>query len=187
MKSKYGDKASGMATRALNFFTEFAIRGQIQGVGLGSIPEEWAQNLGTGFIDAKSKSNKRSRRDYGLVELGFLRVGGFWSCFLISLQVHRLWRYDGNVPKELIGRYGKFPKSVQFQDLHRALRALGYEPLLIADEPDSDITRYRIPRTSMLIGVVAKAEDGSNSMPVGAIWAMHHSENSDVWARPVKG
>jgi hypothetical protein len=123
MESKCDSKPEpGSVTSALNFFAGLAVNGQIQGVGLNSAPEQWAENLGTDFLDDKSKSNKRLRRDYGLAELGFFRVNGLWSCFLISLQVHRLWRYDDNVPQKLLERYGEFPKSAQFEDVCGVLR-----------------------------------------------------------------
>jgi hypothetical protein len=119
--------------------------------------------------------------------LGFFRADGLWSCFLVSLQVHRLWRYEDNVPQKLLDRYGEFPKSVQFEDVHRALRAHGYEPQLIADEQGSNITKYHVPPANILIGVVSKDAEESNSLPAGSVWSMHLSENSDIWARPVKG
>jgi hypothetical protein len=172
---------------ALGFFVDFAVNGHIQGVSLNSTPEEWIESLGTDFVDDKSKKNKRMRRDYGLIELGFFRVDGSWSCFLISLQVHRLWQNDGNVPRKLVDQYGEFPKQVQFQELHIALRALGFDPQLIADEHSSDIARYHIPGANVLIGVVAKAAEEPNSIPAGAVWAMHLSANSEVWARPPSG
>ena len=165
---------------ALEFLTDFITSGQVEGVGLNSTLEEWAENLGTGYIDDKSRSGKQLRRDYGLVELGFLRVNKLWSCFLISLQVHRLWRYDDNVPQKLVDRYGEFPGSFQFQDVDRALLALGYEPKLIADEHGSDIARYHVRVANLTIGVVATTSDVSNSLPVGSVWAMHLSGNSDI-------
>jgi hypothetical protein len=172
---------------ALEFYTDFVTSGLVQGVGLHSTLEVWTDNLGTSCIDDKSRSGKQLRRDYGLIELGFLRVNKSWSCFLISLQVHRLWRYDDNVPQKLVDRYGEFPRSLQFQDFDRAVRALGYEPELIADDHDSDIARYHVAVANVLIGVVAKATEEPDSLPVGSVWAMHLSENSGIWARPVKG
>jgi hypothetical protein len=172
---------------ALEFFTNFVTSGRVEGVGLNSTLGEWADSLGSDYIDDKSRSGKQLRRDYGLVELGFLRRNKLWSCFLISLQVHRLWQYDDNVPQALIDRYGEFPRSLQFQDLDRALLALGYEPKPIADEDGSDIARYSISVSNVLIAVIARAAEESNYPPVGSVWAMHLSGNSDNWARPVKG
>jgi hypothetical protein len=171
---------------ALKFFTDFALNGQIEGVGLNSTPAEWAEGLGTDFIDDKSKSGKRLRRDYGLVELGFVRAEGSWSCFLISIQAHRLWQYHSNVPRKLIEKYGEFPRSVQFDEVRRALHALGYEPELVADEHRSDTARYRIPGAKVLIAVVSR-EAESDYLPTGSIWSMELSESSDIWARPHKG
>jgi hypothetical protein len=172
---------------ALSFFVDFAVNGHIEDVGLNSTPEEWAESLGTDFVDDKSKSNKRLRRDYGLVELGFFRAGGLWSCFLISLQAHRLWRDDGNVPQKLIDRYGEFPRSVQFEQFRRALSMLGYEPQPIVDDQGSHTARYYMPFTKALIAVVSNEVQKFDCMPVGSVWAMHLSENSNIWSRPPKG
>jgi hypothetical protein len=171
---------------ALDFFTDFAVNGHVEGVGLNSTPEEWTENLGPDFIDDKSKSNKRMRRDYGLVELGFFRADGLWNCFLISLQAHRLWRH-GDVPQKLVDRYGEFPRSIQFDEVRRVLSALGYEPELIADEQGSDTVRYHIPATNILIAVASAEVEEFEYLPAGSVWAMHLSQGSDVWARPRKG
>lgn len=184
MESKYIGNSYGFPDSVLNFLADFAIPGQIEGVGLNSAPEEWAENLGTDFIDEKSKSNKRLRRDYGLVELGFFRSDRRWKCFLISLQAHRLSRCDDHVPQILVDRYGEFPRSIQFEDVRRILRARGYEPESTEGEDGSDTARYRIPATGVLIAVVSRED--LNNVPQGSVWSMHLSESSDIWTRPRK-
>jgi len=169
---------------ALSFFVDFALNGRIEGVGLNSPPEEWAKGLGTDFVDDKSKSGKRMRRDYGLVELGFLRSDGLWACFLISLQAHRLWRYPDGVPQKLLDRYGEFPRSIQFEDVRSALRVHGREPQLIADGNGADTARYHVPSANVLIAVVAGEAEQLNDLSAGSVWSMHLSEDSGAWARP---
>jgi hypothetical protein len=169
---------------APNFFVDFAVNGQVEGVSLNSTPEDWTLNLGPEFIDDKNKNNTRMRRDYGLVELGFLRAEGLWNCFLISLQVHRLWRNNNNVPPRLVARYGEFPKSVPFRELRTILSEVGYEPQLIADQGPSDTARYHIPSTGVLIGVVSKEAGEHDNAPAGSVWSMHLSQSSNTWARP---
>lgn len=169
---------------ALSFLVDFALNGRIEGVGLNSPPEQWAESLGTDFIDDRSKSNKRMRRDYGLVELGFHRSEGSWACFLISLQVHRLWRYPDGVPQKLLGRYGEFPRSIQFEEVRSALQLHGSEPQLIADDNGADTARYYVPPVNVLIAVVAGEAEQLNDLSAGSIWSMHLSEETDVWTRP---
>jgi hypothetical protein len=168
----------------LDFFAGFAVSGRVEGVGLSSSPEDWSEHLGTAYVDDKSKSKKRLRRDYGLVELGFYRGAGGWQCFLISIQAHRLWWDSNNVPARLLSKYGSFPRAVSFEELRRSLRSLGHEPSLIEDQEPSDQTRYYIPETKVLVGVHSPKQQEADDMPRGTIWAMHLSDDSDNWARP---
>jgi hypothetical protein len=171
---------------ALNFFVDFAVSGRVEGLGLDSVPEDWARHLGKDYIDDISKSKKRLRRDYGLVELGFCRPAGVWRCFLVSIQAHRLWWDSDNVPAKLRSKYGSFPRAIVFEDLRRGLSALGHEPSLIEDAEPSDQTRYYMPETKILVGVNSPKRQKTHDMHSGAIWAMHLSEDADVWARPRK-
>jgi hypothetical protein len=171
---------------ALNFFVDFAVSGRVEGVGLDSAPEDWSEHLGKDYIDDISKSKKRLRRDYGLVELGFYRPGGAWRCFLVSIQAHRLWWDNHNAPAKLRSKYGPFPRVILFEDLRRELSALGHEPSLIEDEDPSDQTRYYMPEAKILIGVNTPKPQEEDDIPSGAIWAMHLSEDADIWARPRK-
>jgi hypothetical protein len=170
---------------ALDFFVDFAVTGRVEGVSINSTPEDWSDRLGADFIDDESKSKKRMRRDYGLVELGFYRVEGAWRCLGIGIQVHRLWWNSDNVPAKLRSRYGDFPRIVPFEDLRERLSALGHEPRLIEDEQPFEYTRYYIPDTKILIGVLSpeRGED-FDDMPAGMLWAMHLSDDSEIWARP---
>lgn len=169
---------------ALDFFVDFALNGRIQGVGLNSTPEMWTEDLGTDYIDDKSKNGKRLRRDYGIVELGFVRKNGLWSCFLISLQAYRLWRYADCVPQKYLDGYGEVPRSIQFEDVRNALRVHGCEPQLIADDNGADTARYYVPPVNVLIAVVAGEAEQLNDLSAGSIWSMHLSEDSGAWARP---
>lgn len=171
---------------AVDFLTDFAVSGHVEGVGLPSAPEDWSEHLGTDYIDDISKSKKRLRRDYGLVELGFGRAEGAWRCFLISIQAHRLWWDNDNVPAKLRSKYGAFPRVVPFEDLRARLSALGHEPHFIEDQVPSDQMRYYISETKIIVGVHSAKKQEADDIPSGAIWAMHLSDDSDTWARPHK-
>ena len=172
---------------SLDFFVGFAASGRVEGVGLNSAPEDWSDHLGADFIDDKSKSKKRLRRDYGLVELGFSREDGGWRCFVISIQVHRLWWHDELVPEKLRSKYGEFPKAVSFEELCRRLEALKLVPRLIPDEPPGEHDRYYINETKILIDVPSSRRLGDpEGIPSGSISSMHLSRGSEVWAQPRK-
>lgn len=170
---------------ALDFFIDFAVTGRVEGVGLNSKPDDWSEHLGAGYVDDKRKN--QMRRDYGLVELGFARVERAWRCAAISIQAHRLWRDANNVPPKLRRRYGVFPRTIQFEEMRKRLRALDHEPRLIDDQQSSDHERYYVPETKILIYVLSvKPSDDLDGMPPQRLWSMNLSVDSEIWAMPLR-
>ncbi|MEU6488083.1 hypothetical protein [Streptomyces sp. NPDC046887] len=96
------------------------------------------------------------RRDYGLVELSFAEGGeGAWSCFGISVQVHRLRTGDASaVPEPLREAYGPFAPKLTFDRLSAALTARGLS-IELEDGTGEDVHRYRVPQSGARIFVVA--------------------------------
>lgn len=170
---------------ALDFFIDFAITGQVEGVGLNSKPDDWSENLGADYVDDRRKN--QMRRDYGLVELGFARVERTWRCATISIQAHRLWWHADNVPPKLRRRFGAFPRSIPFEETRKRLRELDHEPHPIDDQQKSDHERYYVPGTKILIYVLsAKPADDLDGMPPQTLWSMNLSVDSEVWAMPLR-
>lgn len=164
-------------TSALDLLADIATRGVVEGAGIRATPAEWERAIGSDFVDDRVK--KRFRRDYGLVELGFWRVGGEWRCGLFALQVHRLWSGAETIgPASLRTRYGEFPPSVAFADLRPRLPELRYIP-------DSDTTRYEryyLPGSKVAIMVSVSNVDGGP--PAGSVWALHLTDEPDIPLRP---
>ncbi|MET8685875.1 hypothetical protein ABZV77_16800 [Streptomyces sp. NPDC004732] len=108
----------------IDFYVETVLRQTVLGVPLGSSPEEWENKLGGDFLDDARKG--RMRRDYGLVEIAFVRRAGAWESVSVSLQIHRMARgLDGIVPRPLTDIHGDFSPQVPLDVFLRALRAQG--------------------------------------------------------------
>ncbi|MFJ4872635.1 hypothetical protein [Streptomyces sp. NPDC088757] len=138
----------------LDFYAHVAARGDVLGAGLSTPPAAWEAALGSDCLD--DASHGLMRRDYGLVELSFEETGGAWSCFGISVQVHRLGTGDASmVPPPLLHAYGHFASRVQYDDLSAAVTRLGYSIEPDNDATTTDVHRYRVPETGTRIFVVA--------------------------------
>ncbi|MBX9359802.1 hypothetical protein ACF09Y_34885 [Streptomyces massasporeus] len=154
----------------LDFYARVATRGHVLGLGIGTQPAAWEAKLGTDFLDAEDGS--LLRRDYGLVELSFQEEAGAWSCFGVSVQVHRLRRdTEASVPAGLRGAYGVFAPSTRFEDLAAAIAGLGCS---LQPEPDEDGTpedmrRYRVPESGVRIFVRAEEHAGRQA---GEVWSL---------------
>ncbi len=91
----------------LDFYAHVATRGDVLGAGISDPPEAWEAALGSDCLD--DVSHGLMRRDYGLVELSFEEADGAWSCFGISVRIHRLSTGDASmVPPPLRNAYGSF-------------------------------------------------------------------------------
>ncbi|MEV4788180.1 hypothetical protein AB0K53_22485 [Streptomyces tuirus] len=154
----------------LDFYARVATRGDVLGVGIGTQPAAWEAVLGTDFLDAEDGS--LLRRDYGLVELSFQEEGGAWSCFGVSVQVHRLrWDTGSSVPAALRGAYGVFAPSTRFDDLAAAVAGLGcsLEPEPDEDGMSEDMRRYRVPESGVRVFVRA---EGHAEERAGEVWSL---------------
>lgn len=166
-----------------DLLADIAVDGVIEGVGIGSTPQECVGALGTDFVDEKAR--KRFRRDYGLVELGFFRVDDAWRCGTFTVQTHRLWRFhDSTGPALLRAKYGDFVKSVAFDDLRNRLAGRGQSTIRIADRKPGDQQRYYLADSTVLITVVGDGSDGEDYPPPGSVWSLSLSDNAEAWLRP---
>ncbi|WAL66853.1 hypothetical protein ORV05_03325 [Amycolatopsis cynarae] len=166
------------------FLAGFAMTGRIEGVGLDSTPDEWERQLGSDFVDDHDR--KQFRRDYGLVELGFWREEGNWTCGLISVQVHRLWHDRETIgPAGLREKHGDFPKAVRFVELRDELGRSGNELVLVEDEVPNGYRRYYVPpgKAVMLVDAAPGPRDPEDP-PYGSLWSL--SAAPLPWINPMK-
>ncbi|MFE6460382.1 hypothetical protein [Streptomyces cinereoruber] len=138
----------------LDFYAHVATRGDVLGAGISAPPAAWEVALGSDCLD--DASHGLMRRDYGLVELSFEEHDGVWSCFGISVQVHRLRTGDASmVPPPLLNAYGHFASRVDADELSAAITRLGYSIEPDDDTTTTDVRRYRVRETGARIFVVA--------------------------------
>ncbi|MFJ8750206.1 hypothetical protein ACIREO_12860 [Streptomyces sp. NPDC102441] len=144
----------------LAFYAHVAACGEVLGVGIGSQPAEWKTALGGDYLDIESQG--LLRRDYGLVELSFQQEEGSWTCFGISVQVHRL-RLDtaAQVPAALQHRYGPFSPRARFDKLSAEITDQGYVIETDNDAATTDIHRYKVLGSGVRILVVAESSPAS--------------------------
>ncbi|GAA3861464.1 hypothetical protein [Streptomyces sedi] len=153
----------------LDFYVRTATRGTVCGLGAGSLPTEWEPVLGGDYVDDARKG--RMRRDYGLVEVSFLRREGEWRCATVSLQVHRLAWAEDVVPRRLREEYGEFRTHVPFASLAAGIAEAGFGLEEVGDSSMHGFTAFRISETSSVLHV-ARTPPGDGGP--------HHAD--DVWS-----
>jgi hypothetical protein len=165
----------------LDFYVQFATRGEVAGLGIDSHPAEWEAKLGSDYLDDRVRG--QMRRDYGLVELSFQEGEGRWLCFGISVQIHRLvWGDVSSVPAALRNEYGEFAPRVEFDELAARIASLGYRIEPDNDSTTTDIHRYRVTESGARVFVVADIDpygyadvdedDDPAGHRVGDVWSI---------------
>ncbi|MFF4960966.1 hypothetical protein ACFY2Z_28670 [Streptomyces sp. NPDC001222] len=164
----------------LDFYAHVATRGDVLGARVGMTPAQWEEKLGADYLD--DTSHGRMRRDYGLVELSFDENEGSWSCFGISVQVHRLNLGDtSTVPTPLRNAYGEFAGRARFDELAAVITGLGHTIEPDDDESDTHTRRYRVSESGARIFVIADADpyghgtadpDDPTHRQVGDVWSI---------------
>ncbi|NUL04174.1 hypothetical protein HRW07_13210 [Streptomyces lunaelactis] len=157
---------------ALQFCVDVLKTGMVQGVGLQSLPDAWEVALGSGYLDDVQKN--RMRRDYGLIELSFLKSDGEWACIEASIQVHRLKMLPAEdvVPDVLVQRYGKFESTVRMGDLIESLAVCGVRHDLILDRNQERHKRFSVEEAPAIIHVLANDFDTAGSLKSGDVWSI---------------
>lgn len=155
----------------LDFFVESAIDGKVLSVGVGASPTEVEECLGTDYIDDHQR--RLFRRDYGLVEFFFERVGKNWICRTITIQVHRL-AYEGAeaVPLPLQGTCGLFSRFIAYNRLESAIKTLGFRVAPVVSDPASDFRKVKVEEIESEIVIV---DDCSSRRGVGPGY-------NDIWS-----
>lgn len=169
----------------LSFFTDASVTGHVRGLGLGSSPAQWEQALGDDYIDDVRKG--RMRRDYGLVELSFLRAAGSWDCVEISIQAHRLsLPSEDLIPESLIRTYGAFSDRIAFSDLRKSILEVGASVEAIQDATRSRYSRFWIPDSRALIHVTGERLSEPGIPTSGDVWSIALSRDTEIWKAPLK-
>ncbi|MFG2628203.1 hypothetical protein [Streptomyces sp. NPDC048473] len=163
----------------LDFYAHFATCGEVMGAGIDTQPSDWEPKLGADYLDDKSQG--LMRRDYGLVEVSFQEDEENWSCFGISVQVHRLSRGDmATVPAPLRHQYGNFAPRMKFDELAAAVTSLSHSIEREKEATTMDMRRYRVSGSGATILVIADVD------PYGyaSATADHPIEHKvgDVWS-----
>ncbi|MFD8494618.1 hypothetical protein [Amycolatopsis sp. NPDC059657] len=159
----------------LDFYARAVIDGKVLGLGQGSLPEEWEDRLGAGYVDDVRKG--RMRRDFGLVEVSFQRVRGIWQCFGAGIQVHRLGRGgEAVVPAPLLAEFGEFGSPVGFAGLDAAVARMGGRLESANDGGSTYHDQFLSTSSNVRVHVVSQVDDpGDGGTSVGDVWSIHLS------------
>ncbi|WP_405482222.1 hypothetical protein [Streptomyces sp. NBC_00009] len=153
----------------VEFYVDATLRKRILDVPLSASPKAWEDSLGEDFLDDVQKS--RMRRDYGLVEISFVRRNERWESTTVSLQIHRLARgIEGLVPLPLRQAYGEFSESLKFEAFRIELERRGGALEDITDVPRGDFIHYRESNTTSSVYVAKKSPLGDAKND--ALWSI---------------
>ncbi|MER7165694.1 hypothetical protein ABT336_06375 [Micromonospora sp. NPDC000207] len=154
----------------IEFYLDALLSGEVCGVGAGSSADRIQEVLGSGFIDDRRK--RWMRRDFGLVEFHFNRVGPTWTCFGSTIQVHRLKEAGGSItPRSLIKLYGELSSTLDHATLTDAFQARG--GLLVREGVAGEFVRYRVAGASSFVYSLRSAPENSiASHPIETVWSI---------------
>jgi hypothetical protein len=157
----------------LDLLATASVAGRFAGVGRGSLLAQAEAALGEDFLDDLHRKKRLLRRDYGLVELTFVRRPD-WVCAAVSIQVHRLASGAPEVvPRPVRDSHGDFPRTVPFAPLAEAVRQKGHDVRAAPAEADRSFLEYQVEGTTTQIYVVR--EDAPQAAPpnrAGDVWSI---------------
>ncbi|MFE5243203.1 MULTISPECIES: hypothetical protein [unclassified Streptomyces] len=126
----------------------------------------------------------RMRRDYGLVELSFIKKGEMWQCFEVSLQVHRLAKGIPDVaPGSLIEEYGELESRVRFGDLQGSVTAEGLRVAQISDRARHLHSRFSVMESRAIVHVLEA--DSGDILRRGDVWSVSLARDFTARAAPI--
>lgn len=141
----------------VQFFVDFAARGEVLGLGLGSPPEAWAAVLGTDFADYSRRLGLLSR-DFGLIETDFTEDSGTWNCSYVALNVSELQSGDLVVPAAVLDRFGSFPDRVPFDEIADAAAGAGVAVYHARRTHPASLEQYWIPGAGVMFWLISEAQ-----------------------------
>lgn len=156
----------------LDFLATALLDRRVLDLECGSTPEQVEASLGANFIDDMEKRRRYFRRDYGLIELTFVR-NAEWVCSNANIQAHRLMR-PGSVPAPLEECYGPFPRRVKLSDLVARIAERGHQLVLASRDSDRPYERYATePAGPAYAFVVGDTSGADNTRPAtGELWSI---------------
>ncbi|MFD4630737.1 hypothetical protein ACFVYR_24590 [Streptomyces sp. NPDC058284] len=153
----------------IDFYVTATSRNEVLGIPLGAPPEVWEQGLGDDYLDDAQKSHMR--RDYGLIEVAFIKRDGLWKSVSASLQIHRLAHgLEGMVPPPLTRSYGEFSEQVVFGQFRTALQAQGGTLEEVADPSMGGFNHFREATARSSVYVVEEPPHGG--LEPGTLWSI---------------
>ncbi|GAA0488569.1 hypothetical protein Ade02nite_72480 [Paractinoplanes deccanensis] len=143
----------------VDFFVDFAVSGQVAGVGLSSPLAAWPPALGDDYRDASWSAGDMVRQ-FGFVDAYFEDTTGEWLCRQILVKPDWTNSFAGNAPAVIAERYGEFPARVSFVEIADALAAAGAEVRLLPRVSKAQQDLYWIPAGNVLVSAVSAAQAG---------------------------
>ncbi|KOU32577.1 hypothetical protein ADK53_21810 [Streptomyces sp. WM6373] len=155
----------------LRFCVEVLRSGTIQDLGLDAQPDAWEAKLGQDYVDDVRRG--RMRRDFGLVELSFLKMGESWNCIELSIQIQRLAMAEvDTVPNFLIEKFGKFESRIKFDDLQEQLATEGIRLDRIGDRTQDPHARFSVAKSGAIVHVLTVEPEGVGRPRIGDVWSI---------------
>ena len=124
----------------LDFLATALVDSRILEIERGSTLTQVEVALGGSFVDDMDRRRRYLRRDYGLIELNFVRDAD-WVASNAIVQVHRLVQ-SAPVPARLLEIYGPFPSRIWFSELLGRIEDRGRRLNLASMASDRPYERY---------------------------------------------
>jgi hypothetical protein len=153
----------------LDFYADFATRGDVLGLDFGSGPDEWSAKLGEDFLEAEHDETRLSR-EFGIIDVSFRRAAGTWVCNFVDLRVQQMQWTENAVPEVIRAEYGEFPDLVEFAEIADTLVGRGVAvyrvPLLVPGQTEN----FYVEEAAAMFSVVA--EPGFADLRVGDVYGV---------------
>lgn len=159
----------------IDFYVDALLSESVLGLGPGVTADEVEGVLGVDYVDDPRKG--WMRRDYGLIECHFNRVGNGWVCFALSIQIHRISNFGPEViPRILWDRYGPFGDVVTLERVADAVNKKGAEALA-HEATNGGFKLFRVGGKNAVAYARQSSENAGKSLE---LWSIHISYTAAV-------
>jgi hypothetical protein len=173
----------------LQFFVEFATRGEVLGLGLGTSPEAWSAVLGEASTVA-SYYEGHLVHEYGFIAPNFSPGSepGEMRCERIFIELKKL-AWDGQwIPEPIGRRYGLFPKRVSMDDVADQLAHLDVPVYRLPRLTATDLDQFWVEPGRALFAVISPAQEGEvPQLQLGDIYSMSCAVGTNVRPEQLTG
>lgn len=164
----------------VDFFVDFAARGEVLGLGLSSPPEAWAAALGTDFYESSRRPGVMSR-NFGMIETEFVDSSGRWACSYVALNVANLQSGDAAVPGAVLGEYGAFPARVEFDEIADRAAVAGVPVYHARRNHAASLEQYWFPGARVMFWLISEAQIADfPGLRIGDVYSATRVEGVDV-------